>query len=112
MGNRSGQVNMAHSFPPDNGTGDFHAAFVADYAFVADAFVFAAIAFPVLGRPENPFAKESVFFRLLGPVIDCFRLQNFAVRPFVDLLRRGNLKPNAVKFQNRHVKVGHKSCSG
>ena len=51
---------MAHPFPADFGAGDLDAALVADLAFVADPLILAAVALPVLGRPEDAFAEEAV----------------------------------------------------
>ena len=39
------------------------APFAGD-ATIADFLIFAAIAFVVLNRTEDPFAKQAVFFRL------------------------------------------------
>ena len=47
----------------DGSLGDFHAAAVADHAFVADLFIFSTVTLPVLGRPEDPLAEQTVFFR-------------------------------------------------
>ena len=61
---------MAHPLPADLGPGDLHAAAVADLALVADLLILAAVALPVLGGPEDPFAEKTVPFRLEGAVID------------------------------------------
>ena len=47
MAYRHFQFDVAHALAPHQATGHFHAALVADDAFIADFFVFAAIAFPV-----------------------------------------------------------------
>jgi hypothetical protein len=83
------QFDVAHAFAPDLGFCHFHAAPVADDAFVFNLLVFAAMAFPVLHRAENLFAEQPVFFGLGRPVIDRFGSGYLAVRPFAYLLRRG-----------------------
>ena len=64
MGNRRGQLDMAHAVAADGGFGDLDAAAVADDAFVTDFLIFAAVAFPVLARPEDPLTEEAVLLRL------------------------------------------------
>ena len=87
MRNRCSQFDMTHSFATDFGTGYFNAATVADDTFITNTFIFAAMAFPVLGRPKDAFAKQAVPFRFQRTVIDCFRLFDFAMRPFQDFFR-------------------------
>jgi hypothetical protein len=58
---RRRQFNMPHPFPAYFGGGDFNPATVAYYASVADAFVFAAMAFPVFYR-ANIFSQNNPSF--------------------------------------------------
>ena len=60
VGNRRDELNVAHSFAADFGFGDFNAAAFANLAFIANALIFAAVAFPVFLRPENAFAEQAV----------------------------------------------------
>ena len=62
-------------------------ATVADDAFVADAFVFSAIAFVVLHRPEDALAEQSVAFGLVRAVINRLGLENLTVGVLQNLLR-------------------------
>ena len=57
MGYRGRQFDMAHAFTPHGRFRDFHAAAVTDHTFIANLFIFSAVAFPVLGRTENPLAE-------------------------------------------------------
>ena len=84
MRNRSGQLNVAHALAAHLGTGDFHAAAVADLALVADALILAAMALPVLLRPENALAEQAVALRLQGAVVDGFRLLDLAVATILE----------------------------
>ena len=77
--------------------GHFYATFVTDDTLVADSFVFSTVAFPVLGRSENLFGKQSVLFRFLRTVVDGFRLRDFAIRPLVDIVRRCDLQTDGVE---------------
>ena len=88
MRDRRAKFNMAHSFPPDDGACDFHAALVADDALIADAFVLAAVTFVILFRTEDFLVKEPMLLAPLGAVIDGLRLGYFAGRPREDALRR------------------------
>ena len=87
MNHRRGKLNVPHSLATDDGTRNLHAAFVANHALKPNAAVFSAIAFPILGRAENPLGEKAVFFRPLGSVIDCFGFYNFAERIFYDFGR-------------------------
>src|SRR5699024_6423446 len=64
MGNRGRKLDMAHALSADAGLGHFHATSVADNAFISDLFVFSAVTLPVLGRPKNALAEQSVALRL------------------------------------------------
>ena len=78
MRNGRGKLNVAHAFAAHLGFCDFNPAAVADNALVADTLIFSAVAFPVLCRPEYPFAVKPVFLRLQCPVIDGFGLLDLA----------------------------------
>ncbi|SCJ53797.1 Uncharacterised protein [uncultured Ruminococcus sp.] len=54
---RRSQFDMAHPFAANLRARYFNAAAVADNAFIANAFVFSAMAFPVFRGPENAFAE-------------------------------------------------------
>ncbi len=99
MGNRAGQVDMTEPFTADLARDNLDAALFADDAAMLHALVLAAVAFVVLGRTENLGAKEPVTFRLESPVIDRFRLLDFAERSFRDLVRRGDGEPDGVEIQ-------------
>jgi hypothetical protein len=76
-----GQLDVAHALAADLGAGDLDAAAVADLALVADLLILAAVALPVLGRPEDALAEQAVPLRLQGAVVDGFGFLDFAVRP-------------------------------
>ena len=79
MAHRRSQLDMPHAFAAHPGTGNLHAATVADHAFVTNSFIFAAVALPIFGRPKNSLAKQAVPFRLQRAIIDSFRLLNLAI---------------------------------
>ena len=81
MSYRRFQLDMAHPFAPNQASRNLHPAFIANYAFIANFLVFAAITFPILGRPENALAEQAVFLRFLRSVIYGFRPGDFAMRP-------------------------------
>jgi len=76
---RRGEFDMPHPLTAHLRMCDFHAALVADDAFVADLLVLAAIALIILCRPEDAFAEKSVSFRLERPVVN--RLGGFVTSP-------------------------------
>src|SRR5438094_9944675 len=84
------QFDMAHPFAADPRQGDLHSATVADHAAMLDALVFPARTFPVLYRPEDPFAEQAAFFRLERAVINSFRVLDLSFGPGSDCVRRGD----------------------
>ncbi len=82
MRDRSSQTNVSHPLASYFGPGYFYTALVADYATISDLFILTAITFPVLGRTENLFTKETVGLRFERSIVNGFRLFNFTVRPF------------------------------
>jgi hypothetical protein len=88
MTDRRGQLDMAHALAADLGTGDLHAALVADDPLVAVPLVLAAVALPVALGPEDALAEEPIALRLEGAVVDRLRLGHLAMRPRQDGLRR------------------------
>ena len=92
-----GQLDVAHTLTADLGTGDLHAAAVADLALVADLLVLAAVALPVLGGAENALAEQAVPLGLQGAVVDGLGLLDLAIRPGEDLLRGGHADLDGVK---------------
>jgi len=92
------QGDMAHAFAADALHGHLDAAAVADDAFVADALVFAAVAFPVAHRSKDLFAEKAVLLGLEGAIVDGLRLGHLAVRTFKDLVRRGKTDVDGLKI--------------
>ncbi len=97
VGDRRGQLDVAHPLAAHLGPGDLDAAALADDALEADPLVLTAVALPVPGRTEDLLAEEPVLFRLQGPVVDRFRLLDLAVRPRPDVVRRGQADPQVVE---------------
>ena len=78
MGYRDCELYVSHTFPAHLLFSDFHTAPVAYDTPVADSLVFSAVAFVVLRRAEDLLAEESVPFRLVRPVVDSLRLEDFS----------------------------------
>ena len=57
------QFDVTHALTAHLGARHFDAAAVADNAAITDFLIFAAVTFPVLGRPEDTLAKEAVALR-------------------------------------------------
>ena len=64
MGNGGSQLDVAHALTTNLATGYFNAALVADDTLIADAFILAAMTFPVLSRAKDSFAEQAITFRL------------------------------------------------
>ena len=88
VGDRRGQLDVAHPLPAHLGLRDLDAALVADDAAVLHPLVLAAEAFPVGDRAEDLRAEEPVPFRLERAVVDGLGLRDLAEGPRPDLLRR------------------------
>ena len=108
VADRSGQLNMTHTFPANLGAGDLHAALITDLVLVLelDPLVFTAVTLPVLGGSEDAFAVQTVPFGLQRAVVNGFGFGNFTVRPGKDLLRRSHTDLNGVKIRKFEQK-GH-----
>ena len=76
MGYGSRKLDMSHTLPADAGFGHFHSASVTDNAFISYLFIFPAMTFPVLARPENSFTVQAVLLGLQRSVIDGFGFGN------------------------------------
>ena len=59
--------------------------------------VFSTIALPIFDWTKDLGSKQPVTLRLKCPVINRFRLLDFAMRPGTDLLWRGNRDANRTK---------------
>ena len=100
MGDRRGQLDMAHAVAAHLLHRDFDAALFADDALVLHALVLAAQAFVVLHRPEDAGAEQPVALRLEGAVVDRLRLFDLAMAPAQDLVRAGQRNLDAVEGGN------------
>ena len=98
MRDGSRKFDVAHALAAHLGARDFDAALLADDALIADALIFAAVAFPVLGGAEDLLAEEAVALGLLGAVVDGLGFGHFAVRPFPDLFGRCHADLDGVKI--------------
>ena len=81
VGNGNGQLDVAEPLATDLGLGHLDTATVADHAPVADSLVLAAVAVPVLHRPEDALAEQAVPLGLEGTVVDRLRLGDLPVGP-------------------------------
>ena len=87
VGDRRGQVDVAHALAAHLRLDDLDATLLAHHAAVAHALVLAAVALVVLRRAEDLRAEEPVPLRLEGAVVDGLGLLHLAVRPRADLVR-------------------------
>src|SRR5690606_25627412 len=71
------QTDMAHTLAAYFLFSYLHAATVANDSFVPDTLILPAMTLIVLNRAKNTFAEQAITFRLIRPVIDCFRFNHF-----------------------------------
>ena len=79
MGDRHGQLDVAHALATDAGEGHFDAAAVADDVLVLDALVLAAGALVVARRAEDLLAEETARLGLEGAVVDRLGILDLAL---------------------------------
>ena len=79
MGNRSSQLDVAHSLSSYSCSCDLNSAAVTNLALEADLLELTAVTFPVLGRSEYSFTEKTVSFGLLCSVVYSLRSFNDAV---------------------------------
>jgi hypothetical protein len=91
VGDRSGQLDMAHALAADLRDGDLDAALLADDALVLHALVLAAQALVILDRTEDARAEQAVTLGLERAVVDRLGLLDLAERPGAD--RSGDAMP-------------------
>src|SRR5262245_45705914 len=97
MGDRGGQLDVAHPLAAHLGPGDLNTTALTDDALEPDALVLAAVALPVPGRTEDLLAEEPVLLRLQGAVVDRLWLLDLAVRPLPDVLGGGQTDTKLVE---------------
>src|SRR5690606_13275201 len=97
VGDRRGQLYMAHALAAHLLERHFDAALLAHDALVLHALVLAAQAFVVLDRAEDARAEQTVALRLEGPVVDGFRLLDLAVGPRADAFGAGDRDADLVE---------------
>src|SRR5205814_8994869 len=87
--NRGRQLDVSDAFAANTAMRHFDAAAVGNHSLVLHATVFAAGAFPVLFRTEDALAKQAVFFRTIGAIIDRLRFFDFAEGPAANVMEAG-----------------------
>ena len=87
MGNGNGKINMSHALTTDATKSHFDPTTVTNSSLVLDSLVFSASTFPVAGRTENTFTKETSLFRLKGPVVNGLRIEDLTLGPATDRFR-------------------------
>ena len=97
VGDRRGELDVAHPLTAHLGAGDLDATALADDALEAHALVLAAVALPVPGGTEDLLAEQPVLFRLQRPVVDGLGLLDLAVAPLTDVVSGGQADTELVE---------------
>ena len=102
-----GEMDVSHALAPHLCARDFHAAAVADDAAMSYLLVLAAVALPVLCGTEDALAEQPVLFGTQRAVVDGLRLDDLAVRPKANLLRRSERDSYCVKVVAALTHLAH-----
>jgi len=97
--NRTGQVNVTETFTTNLARNDLDTTLFTDDATVLHALVFAAVTLVVFSWPKDFGTEETITLRLECPVVNRFRLLNFAKRTLTYLLGRRDRETNGVKIE-------------
>src|SRR5579864_2352431 len=100
----AGQFHMAQALATHARQRYFDAALVANHTAVLHPLVLSAQALPIGDGTENTGTEQSIALRLEGPVVDGFRLGDFAMRPAPDLFGRCQRDPDGIE-------IGDQVCS-
>ena len=93
VGNRRGELDVAHPLASHLGPGDLNPAPLADDPLEAHPLVLAAVALPVPRGTEDLLAEQAILLRLQGPVVDGLGLLHLAMAPLADVVSRGKTDP-------------------
>ncbi|MNM70609.1 hypothetical protein D3C81_822430 [compost metagenome] len=104
MRHRCCQFDMPHPFAAHFSASNLNAAAVADDAFVANAFIFTAMTFPVFGWAKNLFAEQPFLLWFQRTVVDRFRFLHFSAGPRTNFI--WGSKPNFHKLEVVDVQQG------
>src|SRR5205823_9449926 len=97
VGDRRGELDVAHALAAHLGERHLDAALLAGDAAEFHALVLAAQALVILDRSENAGAEQPVALRLEGAVVDGLRLLDLAVAPGADALGAGDRDADLVE---------------
>ena len=100
------QFDMTHALAADALGRHFDAATLADLAAGPDALILSAGAFPVLRRPENTLAEQTVALGFERAVVDGLGLGDLAVRPGANHLGRREADSDGLKYFFTHINQG------
>ena len=95
MSYRNGEGDVTHALTADFLLSYFHAAAVAHDSAITDSLVLAAVALVIFGGAEDLLAEKTLTLRLVSPVVDRFRLQDFSAGTLGDVFRGSEADGNA-----------------
>ena len=99
------KFDVTHAITAHLGERHFNAALFAGDAFVLHALIFAAQALIVLYRAKNARAEKAVAFWFERPVVNRFRLFDFAKRPGENFLRAGQRNTDLIERLRRRNRI-------
>jgi hypothetical protein len=97
MYDRYDQFDMAHALTTNFLLCYFYPTAITNNTFVTDTLIFTTVTLIILYRAKDSLTEQTIAFRLVRPVVNGFRLQNFTVRPLQDIIGRRQADGDAVK---------------
>ena len=94
MSNWHNQIDVTHALTSYLLLGNFYTATVTNNSFVTNSLVLTAMTLPVFNWSENTLAEQPAHFRLVGSVVDGFRLCYFTMGAFQNRFWRGQADGN------------------
>ncbi len=76
---------MSHAFTANDTLGNDFAIFIDSSFAGANTLKLGVMRADVFDGSKDPFAEQTIALWLLGSVVNCFGLGNFAMRPFEDV---------------------------
>ena len=107
MGNRAGELDMAHTLTANFRERDLDAALLANDAAMLQALVLTAQALVVLCRAKDASTEQAVSLGLECPIIDGLRLLHFTERPASYHLRRRQADPKRIEIVDVRLTLQH-----
>ena len=89
---------MTHPLTTHLFLGYFNTTTVTYDSLITDPLIFTTMTLVIFYRTKNPFAEQTISFRLISPIVDGFRLEDFPTGSLQDLFWRCQSNRNLGKI--------------